>query len=81
MTTLQIELPDNQTASLNAKAAARGLTLSALLGKLAEEATEPTARKPPRSGRGKFAKYGPAPTAEEIDANRQEMFRDFPQEE
>jgi hypothetical protein len=24
-----------------------------------------------------FAKYGPAPSAEEIDANRAEMFRNF----
>lgn len=81
MTTLQIELPDNQAASLKAIAAAHGMTLSAWLGKLAEEATEPAARKPLKSGRGMFAKYGPAPTAEEIDENRQEMFRNFAQDE
>lgn len=81
MTTLQIELPDKQAASLKAIAAARGLTLSAWLGKLADEATEPAVRKPLKSGRGMFAKYGPAPSAEEIDANRQEIFRDFAQDE
>ncbi len=81
MTTLQIELPDNQAASLKAIAAARGLTLSAWLGTLAEEATGQAARKPLKSGRGMFAKYGPAPTAEEIDANRREMFRNFAQDE
>jgi hypothetical protein len=32
---------------------------------------------PFKTGRGKFAKYGPAPSAEEIDANRADMFRNF----
>jgi len=32
---------------------------------------------PFKSGRGMFAKYGEAPSAEEIDANRAEMFRCF----
>ena len=80
MTTLQIDLPDHQAASLQAIAASHGLTLSAWLGKLAEEAAVPAVRKPLKSGRGMFAKYGPAPSAEEIDANRQEMFRNFAQD-
>ena len=29
------------------------------------------------TGRGMFAKYGPAPSAEEIDASRADMFRTF----
>ena len=81
MTKLQIELPDNQAASLEVIAAAHGLTFSAWLGKRAEETTEQAARKPLKSGRGMFAKYGPAPSAEEIDVNRQELFRNFAQDE
>ena len=61
---------------MKAKAAAEGLTLKAWLGKLAEE--PPAApRKPLKTGRGMLAKYGPAPSAEEIDENRKEMFRGF----
>ena len=34
-------------------------------------------RKPKKSAYGLLAKYGPGPTAEEIDENRREMFRSF----
>ena len=34
--------------------------------------------EPTRSLRGLLAKYGPAPSAEEIDQNRAEMFAKFP---
>ena len=60
-------------AALKAKAAARGLTLKAWLGQLAEG----DAMKPRKSAHGLLAKHGPGPTAEEIDANRQDMFRGF----
>lgn len=70
-----IELPDKQAAALKAKAAAQGLTLKDWLGKLAEEGEEP--HKPLKTGRGMWAKYGRAPSAEEIDENRREMFRNF----
>jgi len=69
-----IEIPDSQAAALKAKAAAQGLTLKAWLRKLAEE--EPSTR-PLKTGRGMLAKYGPAPSAEEIDENRRDMFRGF----
>jgi hypothetical protein len=36
--------------------------------------------RPFETGRGIMAKYGPAPSAEEIDANRAEMFRGFAQD-
>jgi hypothetical protein len=36
-----------------------------------------TQRVPFKTGRGMFAKYGPAPSAEDIDANRAEMFSRF----
>jgi hypothetical protein len=69
-----IELPDNQAAALKAKAAAQGLTLTAWLGKLADTEVKP---KPKKSAYGLLAKYGPGPSAEEIDENRREMFRGF----
>ena len=72
-----IEIPDHQAASLKAKAAAQGLTLKAWLGKLAEEPS--ATRKALKTGRGMLAKYGPAPSAEEIDENRKDMFRGFAQ--
>ena len=70
-----IELPDSQAAALKAKAATQGLTLEGWLKKLAEE--DPAPRKPLKTGRGMWAKYGKAPSAEEIDENRQEMYRNF----
>jgi hypothetical protein len=69
-----------QAASLKAKAAAQGLTLKAWLGKLAEEPSAATPRKSPKTGRGMLAKYGPAPSAEEIDENREDRFRGFAQD-
>ena len=77
---MHIEIPDHQATALKAIAAARGLTLNAWLGKLAEEATKTPVRKPLKTGRGMFAKYGPAPSAEEIDENRHEMFQNFAQD-
>lgn len=72
-----IELPDHQAAALNAIAARQGLTLEAWLAKLAEESSIAPAVKPLQTGRGMLAKYGPAPSAEEIDENRRDMFRGF----
>ena len=69
-----IEIPDSQAMKLKAKAAEQGLTLQASLGRLAEE---PAAHKPIKTGRGMLAKYGPAPSAEEIDENRRETFGGF----
>ncbi len=71
-----IELPDNQAAALKEKAAMEGLTLQAWLAKLAEEPTVGP-RSALKTGRGMLAKYGTAPSAEEIDENRKEMFRGF----
>ena len=73
-----IEIPDDQAAKLKAQAAAQGLGLKAWLGKLAEESAS-APRKPLKTGRGMLARYGPAPSAEEIDENRREMFRVFGQ--
>jgi len=75
-----IEIQDDQAAALKARAAAQGVTLKAWLGKLAEESATASPRKPLKTGRGMLAKYGPAPSAEEIDENRQDMFRGFGQD-
>jgi hypothetical protein len=75
-----IEIPDDQAAALKAKAAAQGLTLKAWLGKLAAESPVNSPRKPLKTGRGMLAKYGTAPSAEEIDENRKDMFRGFAQD-
>ena len=72
-----IELSDNHAAALKAKAALQGLTLKAWLGQLAEDSPADTPRKPLKTGRGMLAKYGPAPSAEEIDENRKDMFHGF----
>jgi hypothetical protein len=75
-----IEIPDDQASALKAKAAEKGLTLKAWLGELAKEESPASPRKPLKTGRGMLAKYGPAPSAEDIDENRREMFRGFAQE-
>jgi hypothetical protein len=73
-----IEIPDDQATALKARAAEQGLTLKAWLEKLAQE--KPQQPKPLKTGRGMLAKYGSAPSAEEIDENRRDMFRGFAQE-
>jgi hypothetical protein len=76
----RIELPDSQAAALRAKAAMQGLILMAWLGKLAQETPADAPRRPLKTGRGMLAKYGPAPSAEEIDENRKDMFGGFAQD-
>jgi hypothetical protein len=48
---------------------------------LAETPVATSPKQPTRSLRGLLAKYGPAPSAEEIDQNRAEMFANFPRSE
>ena len=72
-----IEIPDEQAAALRARAASQGLTLQAWLRKLAEESPVDGLRKPLKSGRGMLAKYGTAPSADEIDENSKDMFCGF----
>jgi hypothetical protein len=76
--TVSIEVSGEQLAELKAKAAAQRLELQDWLRKLAlEESKHDQPGKPFKSGRGMLAKYGPAPSAEEIDENRRDMFRGF----
>jgi len=79
--TLTIEIPDDVATALQAQAQAKGEPAAVFARHLLESALssviEPEPRKPLKSGWGLLAKYGPAPSAEEIDANRADMFRGF----
>jgi plasmid stability protein len=76
-----IEIPDDRAEALKARAASHGLTLEAWFAKLAEEEAPASASQEPfKTGRGMLAKYGPAPSADEIDENRRDMFRGFAQD-
>jgi hypothetical protein len=81
--TLTLPLEPQEEAKLVAAARAKGVSLDALvrgaLGRIfAEAAAQAPGKEPTRSLRGLLAKYGPAPSAEEIDQNRAEMFANFP---
>ena len=80
--TLTIELPENLEAALKAHANAQGTSEASYIRTLLERdlstaTTAATPLPPFETGYGSLAKYGLAPTAEEIDANRAEMFRHF----
>ena len=75
---VQIELSDQQAAVLQEKAAAQGLTLQDWVWKLAiPDSDSHRFSKPFETGYGMLAQYGSAPSADEIDKNRREMFRGF----
>ena len=82
--TITLPLQPQEEARLMAVAHARGLSADALVrealeGILAETPGKTSsAKEPTRSLRGILAKYGLAPSAEEIDQNRAEMFANFP---
>jgi hypothetical protein len=80
-----IELPAEFEASLKGQALLRGLTVDDYVRevikrdlRLAEKAIR--SDRPFVTGRGILAAFGPAPSAEEIDANREEMFHGFGEE-
>jgi plasmid stability protein len=77
-----IELPEDLAAALKARAQAHGLSADRYAREILERdlAVSPEAESsgaPFKTGRGMFAKCGQAPSAEEIDANRADMFRNF----
>jgi len=77
---LTIEIPDALGPTLKAKAQAQGVTAASYASHVLEQALSGQAQqtlKPKKSARGLLAKYGPGPSAEEIDENRREMFRGF----
>jgi hypothetical protein len=78
--TLVIDLSKDLEAALVAHAEAYGVDAAGYARRLLEHALgvdEDPAGPPFTTGRGLLAKYGVAPSAEEIDANRADMFRGF----
>ena len=84
--TITLPLQPQEEAKLMAAARAKGVTATDLVREalnriIAEVPAEASSTKEPtRSMRGLLAKYGPAPSAEEIDENRAEMFANFPRD-
>jgi hypothetical protein len=81
--TIILPLEPQEEAKLVAAAHAKGVSPDALVREalekiLAEVPDRTPAKGPTRSLRGLLAKYGPAPSAAEIDENRAEMFANFP---
>ena len=81
--TITLPLEPQNEAKLIALALKKGVTADDLVreavDKIIAAAPEPPVlREPTISLRGLLAKYGPAPSAEEIDQNRAEMFASFP---
>lgn len=80
---LIVPIDPQDEVRLAAAARSRGVSLDELVRaaveKILAEANQAEAPKQPSvSLRGLLAKCGPAPSAEEIDLNRTEMFADFP---
>jgi hypothetical protein len=80
--TITLPLQPQEEAKLIALAQAKGLSADALvrqaLDKILADAPQVSgAKEPTRSMRGILSKYGRAPSAEEIDQNRAEMFANF----
>jgi plasmid stability protein len=79
---MTIELPEKLGVALKMQANAHhispdGYVREVLERDLASSFEPQSVGIPFRTGRGMFAKYGQAPSAEEIDANRADMFRNF----
>lgn len=75
---MTIELPEDLDAALKAQANAHAISPAGYVREVLErELASPLEAHPPgvpfEMGRGMFAKFGPAPSAEEIDANRADM--------
>lgn len=85
---LTIELPDALGAVVKAQAQAEGVSPDQFVSRVLEttlsgnlqSSASCASAKPFKTGYGMLAKYGPAPSAEEIDENRRDMFRNFAQE-
>jgi plasmid stability protein len=79
---MMIELPKELEAALRAQANAHGVSLAfymceVLERDLSSSRESQSSSVPFKTGRGIFAKYGQAPSTEEIEANRTDMFRNF----
>ena len=81
--TITLQLKPEEQAKLIAVAQAKGQSADELVREvigriIAGSAEAITPKEPTLSLRGLLAKYGAAPSAEEIDRNREEMFANFP---
>lgn len=78
---LTIHLRQKLEAALKEEANAHGLSPESFVCQILERQLAPSMEEPKgppfKTGRGLFAKYGPAPSIEAIDANRAEMFGRF----
>ena len=78
---MMIELPEKLEAALKVQANAHGVSPAGYICEVLERdlasALEGQSSAPFKTGRGMFAKYRQAPSAEEIDANRADMFQNF----
>jgi hypothetical protein len=85
--TIALPLQPEEEAELPVAARAKGVSAHALVREavnriIAEAPGDVSSKKEAtRSVRGLLAKYGPAPSAEEIDENRAEMFANFPRDD
>jgi len=80
---INLPLEPHQEALLAALARSRGLSSDDLVREainkmLADAPTSESRKEPTRSLRGLLSKYGPAPSAEEIDETWGEMSANFP---
>ena len=78
--TLVLDLSKELEAALKLQAQVNGIDTVGYARRVLERALgmeEEQPGPPFKTGRGMLAKYGPAPSAEEIDANRADMFRGF----
>ena len=80
---MTIEIPEELEAGLAKIAEAKGIPLKDYLPSLLQQEVESdqVSGPPLKSYFGVLAKYGDAPSAEEIDENRREMFRKFASDE
>ncbi len=77
---MTIEIPGKLETALKTKATLRGKSPALYVSEMLEHDLEglletKSAVVPFKNSRGILAKYGPAPTAEEIDENRRDMLR------
>jgi hypothetical protein len=75
---LNIEIPDDIGDMVKQRAHAQGISPDRYVAPFCKAlASEQPEAGPFETGYGMWAKYGPAPSAGEIDENRREMFRNF----
>jgi plasmid stability protein len=77
-----VDLPEKLEAALKVQANAHGVSPAGYVCEVLERDLAPTLQAqtvviPFKTGRGSLAKYGQAPSSDEIEANRADMFRNF----